>query len=259
MKVVFITLLVVAGAFARSAVQDSIFAEGPACPIADPLESPGPSAINVTLNPLFQLREGCERGDLVATGLSTFTTTLTSTPFFSLLLSRLPLPKSVLIPPTPMLKDTSMLAHSAQIPSQLATSLVPAQPSLPHPEFTPRDVDLSGSTSSETRSPLTALPSKLSISIPSPLTWEQPSPLEDPPLTGPLGAKTSRPTLTVTSLPTRTRLLTRSVLLPTTSSGNTPLPSSSSSSVVVVVVEKSHAKPTHKQFQTLSSTKNSLL
>jgi len=71
MKVLFVTLLVIAGAFARSAVQDSIFAEGPACPIADPLNSPGPSAINVTLHPLFQLLEGCERGDLVATGLST--------------------------------------------------------------------------------------------------------------------------------------------------------------------------------------------
>jgi len=71
MKVLFVTLLVIAGAFARSTVQETIFAEGPSCPIKDPLESPGPSAINVTLHPLFQLREGCERGDLVATGLST--------------------------------------------------------------------------------------------------------------------------------------------------------------------------------------------
>lgn len=72
MKVLFVALCLVAGTFARVAVQQQeIKAEGPSCPIDDPLESPGPSNINVTLDPIAKLLEGSIRGDLVATGLST--------------------------------------------------------------------------------------------------------------------------------------------------------------------------------------------
>ncbi|CAL8109730.1 unnamed protein product [Orchesella dallaii] len=72
MKVLFVALLFVAGTFARVAVQEQqIQAEGPACPIDDPLERPGPDSINVTLDPIAKLLEGSIRGDIVATGLST--------------------------------------------------------------------------------------------------------------------------------------------------------------------------------------------
>jgi len=72
MKVLFVALCLVAGAFARVAVQEQeIKAEGPACPIDDPLERPGPGPLNVTLDPIAKLLEGASRGDIVATGLST--------------------------------------------------------------------------------------------------------------------------------------------------------------------------------------------
>jgi len=72
MKVLFVTALLVAGAFARSAVQqETIQAEGPRCPIDDPLNSPGPGNLNVTLDPLAKIDEGSTRGNIIAVGLST--------------------------------------------------------------------------------------------------------------------------------------------------------------------------------------------
>jgi len=70
MKVVFITLLVVAGAFARSAVQQEVHAEGPRCPIDDPAHVEH-AAINITVNPIIELLVGSEINNLVAEGLST--------------------------------------------------------------------------------------------------------------------------------------------------------------------------------------------
>jgi hypothetical protein len=71
MKVVFITLLVVAGAFARSAVQqNAINAEGPECPIDDPLLV-DQANINITVDPLIKLEIGSEVVNLIAEGLST--------------------------------------------------------------------------------------------------------------------------------------------------------------------------------------------
>lgn len=71
MKVLLITLLVVAGAFARSAVQQkAIMAEGPECPIDDPL-TVDQAAINITVDPLINLEIGSEVVNLIAEGLST--------------------------------------------------------------------------------------------------------------------------------------------------------------------------------------------
>jgi hypothetical protein len=71
MKVLLITLLVVAGAFARSAVQQSaINAEGPACPIDDPIRVEQ-GAINITVDPVLNLEVGSEVVNLIAEGLST--------------------------------------------------------------------------------------------------------------------------------------------------------------------------------------------
>jgi len=69
MKVLFITLLVVAGAFARSAVQNNINAEGPSCPIDDPLRVEQAN-INITVDPIVKLLLGSEVQNLVAEGLS---------------------------------------------------------------------------------------------------------------------------------------------------------------------------------------------
>jgi len=69
MKVLFITLLVVAGAFARSAVQQEINAEGPRCPIDDPLRVEH-STINITVDPIVKLELGSEVSGLIAVGLS---------------------------------------------------------------------------------------------------------------------------------------------------------------------------------------------
>jgi len=71
MKVLFITLLVVAGAFARSAVQQQqVNAEGPECPIDDPLRVEQAN-INITVDPIVQLLVGSEIENLIAEGLST--------------------------------------------------------------------------------------------------------------------------------------------------------------------------------------------
>jgi len=73
MKVLFITLLVVAGAFARSAVQQqNVMAEGPSCPIDDPLTVEH-AAINITVDPVVALLLGSEVNNLIAEGLSTLT------------------------------------------------------------------------------------------------------------------------------------------------------------------------------------------
>jgi hypothetical protein len=74
MKIIILTLCLVAGAFAGPAVQQQeVFAEGPACPIEDPLERDGPLPINVTVHPLAQLLEGSQITNLVANGLSSLT------------------------------------------------------------------------------------------------------------------------------------------------------------------------------------------
>jgi len=72
MKVLFATLLLVAGAFARTAVQQQeVFAEGPACPIEDPLQRDGPLPLNVTLDPILKLDVGSDVTNLIVEGLST--------------------------------------------------------------------------------------------------------------------------------------------------------------------------------------------
>lgn len=74
MKIFIVTLCLVAGALAGPAVQQQqVKAEGPRCPIEDPLERAGPLPINVTVNPLAMLLEGSQITDLVANGLSTLT------------------------------------------------------------------------------------------------------------------------------------------------------------------------------------------
>jgi len=70
MKVLFLALLVVAGVSARSAVQQHVQAEGPACPIDDPLRSAGPVLINVTFDPIVKIDEPAALTDVVAVGLS---------------------------------------------------------------------------------------------------------------------------------------------------------------------------------------------
>jgi len=70
MKVLFLTFCLVAGAFARSAVQQDVLAEGPACPIEDPLIRDS-VAINVTVDPIVKLEEGSIITNLNAVGLST--------------------------------------------------------------------------------------------------------------------------------------------------------------------------------------------
>jgi len=72
MKVLFAVLLLVAGALAKSAVQQQhVEAEGPACPIEDPLARDGPLPLNVTLDPLLKLDVGSEVTNLIVEGLST--------------------------------------------------------------------------------------------------------------------------------------------------------------------------------------------
>ena len=66
MKTIFVALLLVAVAHARSA---SKFAEGPACPIEDPLTRPG-GEFNVTLDPIVVINEGGVRGELNVIGLT---------------------------------------------------------------------------------------------------------------------------------------------------------------------------------------------
>jgi len=70
MKVLFLALLVVAGASARSAVQQHVQAEGPACPIDDPLREPGPVLLNVTFDPILKIEVGAQLTTVVAEGLS---------------------------------------------------------------------------------------------------------------------------------------------------------------------------------------------
>jgi hypothetical protein len=69
MQSVFVALLLVASAFARSAVSPREV--GPACPIPDPLLAEGPGVLNVTLEPILVINQGATRGDIVALGLST--------------------------------------------------------------------------------------------------------------------------------------------------------------------------------------------
>jgi hypothetical protein len=67
MKVLAI-LALVATAVVGSSIRETL-ETGPACPPADPLNSPaGP--LNVTLHPILNIDQGSTRGDLVATGLS---------------------------------------------------------------------------------------------------------------------------------------------------------------------------------------------
>jgi len=67
MKTIFIALLFVAGAFARSAGNTK--ATGPACPLDDPLISES-GVLNITLEPILVINDGGVRGELIAVGLT---------------------------------------------------------------------------------------------------------------------------------------------------------------------------------------------
>jgi len=70
MKVLLITLLLVGTAFSAVVQQQQTMGEGPACPIADPLEFEAGN-INITLLPVLEIDVGSTQGGGVALGLST--------------------------------------------------------------------------------------------------------------------------------------------------------------------------------------------
>jgi len=67
MKVLFVLALVAAVAYGKSVV---IKAEGPRCPIKDPLDGE-PGLLNISMHPVFELFVGATHGPIHVTGLST--------------------------------------------------------------------------------------------------------------------------------------------------------------------------------------------